>query len=68
MCVMPNLPGPLWCLSRNATKLETIRARCAEFRTPNCLISASSKYISSSTPRNFEKLSVGEKPNENSKT
>lgn len=45
-------------LSRNATKLETMRARWAEFRTPSCFISASQKYINSSTPMNLEKLSA----------
>lgn len=49
---------PCSYLSRNATKLETIQARWAEFRTPSCFMSASQKYINSSTPMNLEKLSV----------
>lgn len=60
-CVEERKPSayiPRSCLSRNATKLETIRARWAEFRTPRCLMSASQKYMSSSTPMNFEKLSA----------
>lgn len=38
-----------------------MRARWAEFRTPSCFMSASQKYINSSTPINLEKLSVFEK-------
>lgn len=49
---------PCSYLSRNATKLETIQARWAELRTPSCFMSASQKYINSSTPMNLEKLSV----------
>lgn len=54
--VRPNLPRSYF--SRRATKLDTIRARWAEFRTPNCLTSDSHKYMSSSTPKKFEKLSA----------
>lgn len=59
-CVLHNVRSslPRSYFSRRATKLDTIRARWAEFRTPNCLISASHKYMSSSTPKKFEKLSV----------
>lgn len=42
---------------RNATKLETILARCDEFFTPNSLISLSLKLIKSSTPKNLLRLS-----------
>lgn len=42
---------------RSATKLEIILARCAEFFTPKSRISLSTKFIISSTPKNFLKLS-----------
>lgn len=58
-----NLPRSYF--SRRATKLDTMRARWAEFRTPKYLISDSHKYISSSTPKKCEKLSVFRKRNPN---